>query len=301
MSDPATELWTRSIVATTDVGLQVFEAGAGPVVVMVHGWPDTHVLWTGLAAELAARFRVIAYDTRGMGESGHPGSDAGFVLERLADDLRAVVDAVSPDAPVHLVAHDWGSIQAWEAVCQPWAVGRVSSFTSISGPSLDHVGRWVRRSVSPPTPRSVGRLLRQGVASSYVPLFLSPLGPRLLRGLFPSEERWARFLEATEGIRPAAGHHAPTLPYDMVTGLSYYRANRRRVLRPQERRTEVPVLLLVPTRDQAVPSVSLEETARWAPDLRRRDLPYGHWIVLARPDLVATEVSAFIEGLPVGS
>lgn len=287
--------WARSVV-TTDVGLQVFAAGDGPVVVMVHGWPDTHELWTGVAALLAPRFRVVAYDTRGMGESGHPGADGGFTLERLAEDLRAVVDAVSPDAPVHLLAHDWGSIQAWEAVCEPWAEDRIASFTSISGPNLDHVGRWVRRSVRPPTPRSVARLLRQAAASSYVPLFLTPLGPRLLRALFPSRERWERFLEVTEGIRPG-GHHAETLPYDMVHGLAYYRANRSRVARPRERQTRIPVLLLVPTRDRAVRNVSYDETPRWASDVRRRDVPSGHWVVLDRPDLVADEVFRFVDRL----
>jgi pimeloyl-ACP methyl ester carboxylesterase len=293
--------WTRSVAAATDVSLQLFEGGEGPVVVMVHGWPDTHHLWSGVAALLAPRFRVVAYDTRGMGESGHPGSDEGFVLERLAEDLRAVIDAVSPDAPVHVLAHDWGSIQSWEAVCEPWAVDRIASFTSISGPNLDHVGRWLRRSVLPPTPRGVAQLVRQGVASSYIPALLSPLGPPLLRGLVGSRARWERFLEVTEGIRPAGRHHATTLPDDMVNGLAYYRANRSRVLRPRERRTEVPVMLIVPTRDRAVRSVSYEETARSTSHLRRRDLPYGHWVVLDRPDLVAGELTRFVDRLSVTS
>ena len=290
--------WVRSTVSSGGVELAVFEAGeaTGPVVVLVHGWPDTHHLWTDVAALLASRFKVVAYDTRGMGESGHPGGDDGFVIERLAEDLRAVLDAVSPDAPAHVVGHDWGSIQAWEAVCEPWAEERIASYTTISGPNLDHLARWVRRSLGTPTPTSVLRVLRQGAASSYVPIFASPLGPVLLPRLFGSRERWARMLERTERIRPAERHHAPTLAEDMVNGLAYYRANLG--LRPKparRRRTSVPVLLLVPTRDVAVKPVSYEEVPRWVENLERRDLPYGHWVALARPDLVAREVTAFID------
>jgi pimeloyl-ACP methyl ester carboxylesterase len=82
----------------------------------------------------------------------------------------------------------------------------------------------------------------------------------------------------------------------MVNGLAYYRANLG--LRPKparQRRTSVPVLLLVPTRDVAVKPVSYEEVPRWVENLERRDLPYGHWVALARPDLVAREVTAFID------
>jgi pimeloyl-ACP methyl ester carboxylesterase len=294
--------WVRSTVSSGGVELAVFESGDGadddgrPVVVLVHGWPDTHHLWTDVAALLATRFRVVAYDTRGMGESGHPGSDEGFVLERLAEDLRAVLDAVSPDIPAHVVGHDWGSIQSWEAVCEPWAEERIASFTSISGPNLDHLSRWVRRSLAAPTPASVLRVLRQGLASSYVPVFASPLGPVLLPRLLGSRERWSRFLERTERIRPAERHHAPTLAGDMVNGLAYYRANiGRRLGSARRRTTSVPVLLLVPTRDAAVKPVSYEEVPRWAENLERRELPYGHWVALARPDLVAREITAYVE------
>ena len=58
----------------------------------------------------------------------------GFTLEKLTDDFLAVADAVSPDRPVHLVGHDWGSVQAWEFVTVPRTEGRIASFTSMSGP-----------------------------------------------------------------------------------------------------------------------------------------------------------------------
>ena len=283
------------MVTSGPVALAVFEAGdrGRPTLLMVHGWPDTHRLWDGVAAELVDEFHVVAYDTRGMGESGDPDDVAGFGIEPLADDLLAVADAVSPDALVHLLAHDWGSVQAWEAVCRPGAADRFATMTSMSGPSLDHMGHWVRRALATRRPAHLRHVLAQGAASAYVLLFMSPLG-RWLFGRFGSRDRWQRFLERTEGIRPDPGHHRHALRDDMVSGLRYYRANLPRLRRPRERRTTVPVLQLVATRDRAIRPVGLREADRWVERLERRELAYGHWVPLARPDLVAAETAAFI-------
>ncbi|HSU03422.1 MAG TPA: alpha/beta fold hydrolase, partial [Nocardioides sp.] len=153
------------------VDLAVFEGGdpAGPVVLMVHGWPDTHRVWDGVAEHLGDEVRLVAYDTRGQGESVMAGSDEHFTLDLLADDLLAVVDAVSPDRPVHVVGHDWGSVQAWEAVCRPAAASRIASFTSMSGPNLHHVAAWARRTLRHPAPGALLGLVGQAVSSSYVP------------------------------------------------------------------------------------------------------------------------------------
>ena len=101
--DRKDEFWSRRTVQNGDVTLAVFEAGdpSRPTLVMVHGWPDTHRLWTGVARLLAAEFRLVAYDTRGFGESSEPDADSAYELPQLAQDFRAVVDAVSPDPTEH--------------------------------------------------------------------------------------------------------------------------------------------------------------------------------------------------------
>jgi pimeloyl-ACP methyl ester carboxylesterase len=291
---------TRRAVRSGDVELAVFECGdpAAPTVLLVHGWPDTHHLWLGVAQELAGRFHVVTYDTRGMGESEDPGSLDAFTLERLAADVLAVADAVSPHAPVHLVGHDWGSVQGWEAVCDPRAATRIASFVSISGPDLDHMGHWLRRQLTAPSPRSLLRLLRQSAASSYVWFFASPLAPPVLGHAFTAD-RWRAFLRHTQGVRDADWGVAASLPDDMVRGLRYYRANLGGLRAPRQRRTTVPVLLLVPTRDVAIKPFVHDEVARWAERVERREVPYGHWVALQRPALVAEEVESFIGSLTV--
>ena len=286
----------RRTVRNGDIELAVFEAGdpAAPTVLLVHGWPDTHQLWHAVTDHLAADFHVVSYDTRGMGATTDPGSVEGFALAELADDLFAVADAVSPEAPVHVLGHDWGSVQSWEAVCDPRADGRIASFTSISGPSVDHLGHWVRRQLGSASPKGIVDVLLQAASSSYVAFFVSPLAPAAFRKI-ASKERWDQFLLKAEGLQPSPENHAATLEQDMVSGLRYYRANALGGLGgPRERRTRIPVLQLVATKDPAIRPANLDESARWAENLERRELPYGHWVPLSHPEVVAEETARFI-------
>ena len=293
--DHLTPFAARRTVRRPDVDLVVVEGGnpAGPTVVMVHGWPDTHRMWTAVAGLLAPDFRVVAYDTRGQGLS-HAARGASYALEDLASDLRAVVDAVSPDTAVHVVGHDWGSIQGWEAVCEPGAEERFASFTSMSGPNLDHVAAWARRTLRRPTPPGIAALVAQCVSSAYVPFFVSPLAPPVLRAV-GDRERWRRLLGAAEGHPPAPDGHAPSLADDMARGLRYYRANILGASRhPRRRTTRVPVLQLALTRDLAVRRGALVASDRWVDHLERKDLPHGHWVALTHPEVVVEEVDRFV-------
>ncbi|HSU02873.1 MAG TPA: alpha/beta fold hydrolase, partial [Nocardioides sp.] len=240
---------------------------AGPVVLMVHGWPDTHRVWDGVAEHLGDEVRLVAYDTRGQGASVMAGSDEQFTLDLLADDLLAVVDAVSPGRLVHVVGHDWGSVQAWEAVCRPAAASRIASFTSMSGPNLHHVAAWARRTLRHPAPGALLGLVGQAVSSSYVPFLVSPLAPPVLGAL---------------GTR------------DMVSGLRYYRANLGHWRHPVEQRTGVPVLQLALTRDPAVRPASLAASDPWTDTLERRELPHGHWAATTHPEVVAEHVRGWV-------
>ena len=265
--------WRRRTVRGDGVDLAVHETGDidAPVVVLVHGFPDTHRVWLPVAERLAPDLRVVLYDTRGQGLSPTDAPDAAFALPHLAADLMAVVDDASPDRPTHFVGHDWGSVQGWEAVCEPRADDRIASFTSISGPNLDHVAAWTRRTLRRPTPAGVARLAGQGLASSYVPFLVSPLAPPVLRVL---------------GGR------------DMVSGLRYYRGNLLTpTLRPRERRTSVPVLQLALTRDPAIRGATLEASDPWCDDLRRHHLPLGHWAPRTHPDVVAEEILGHVTGV----
>ena len=104
-------------------------------------------------------------------------------------------------------------MQAWEAVCRPGAETRIASFTSISGPNLDHVGHWVRRTLARPSPAGVAGLLAQAASSSYVPFLVSPLAPPLLGILAPGRGSGLRYYRGNlRGARAAPATSPPPSP-----------------------------------------------------------------------------------------
>ncbi|MGW1813218.1 SDR family oxidoreductase [Streptomyces sp. NPDC002125] len=289
----ARERW----VSTGGIELCVAELGdpAQPTVVLVHGYPDSKEVWSEVAGRLADRFHVVLYDVRGHGRSTTPKPlRGGFTLEKLTDDFLAVVDAVSPDAPVHLVGHDWGSVQAWEFATVERTRGRIASFTSMSGPSLDHLGHWVKKRTSHPGPRHVGQLLGQGAKSWYIYALHTPVLPELAwRGTLGRQ--WPRILRRMEKV-PADGYPTASLPQDAAHGAWLYRDNiRSRLRRPRpDAYAHVPVQLITPTGDAFLSPVLYDELDRWAPRLVRRSLPAKHWIPRTRPDQLASWITDFL-------
>ena len=301
--------WNRSTVRNDDVELAVFELDSPvdgpddrPVVILVHGWPDTHHLWDHVAPELGDDVRVIAYDTRGYGESTRPEAVDDYQLKYLAADLFDVIDAVSPDKPVHLVAHDWGSVQTWEAVTTPGADAKIKSFTSVSGPNLDYLGEWALDNLSRPTPRNLARTASQVASSAYTALFQIPVLPQLFWKTFGSERNWTEFLHLVEGTPRENVSFAPTLQEDMASGLRFYSANlRRKLLNPDPRPTTVPVLEVVNDRDIALRARIYDKTHTHASKLWRKDSSTGHWLPYTNPSYLAQTAREFIDLIENGT
>jgi pimeloyl-ACP methyl ester carboxylesterase len=269
---------TRFVTSTDGVRLAVHVSGKpdGPVLVAVHGFPDNHSVWDGVAAELGDEFRVVTYDVRGAGESDKPTGRAAYRVTQLGDDLLAVLDDVSPDAPVHLLGHDWGSMQLWEPLAEPRFASRVATFTSISGPSLDHAGVWLRDR------GHLGATLRQLAASTYMGLFQVPRLPELALRRAPVER------VAGRAVRRSAA--------DKTNGINLYRANvARRVLRPRPPHLHLPVLVLAPVDDPyAQLRTATEAPVPFVADLTVERIPGSHWVVTEDPGRVAEHVRSFI-------
>jgi len=283
---------TRDITTTDGLALRVYESGppSAPTVVCVHGYPDDHTVWDGVAAELANRYHVVSYDVRGAGESGKPAGRQAYRLDQLVRDLAAVIDAVSPDRPVHLLAHDWGSIQAWHAVTGRRLRDRIASYTSISGPCLNHADHWFRSRLRRPTPRALWELLTQLRSSSYIAFFQLPLLPELA---------WRTGLaQWVQGLME--GSDSPAVS-DAVHGVQLYRANMfLRRTAPAPRTTDMPVQVLAPQRDPTVSSSLQTDIRRWVPNLAVRELPAGHWLPRTHPQTVARCASELIEHVEGG-
>lgn len=285
----------NQIVNSGDVQLAVYSwgtPGSKPTVVLVHGYPDAASVWKASAELLAERYHVVAYDVRGAGRSSRPAQTAAYDLEHLVNDLAAVVDAVSPDRPVHLVCHDWGSIQCWEAVTTDSMAGRIASYTSISGPSLDHAGYWIMQRLKSGSPEKLAQVARQLAHSWYVGMFHLPvLAPAMWK--LGMDKLWPVFLQKVEGI---TAEPSETQADDGSTGVKLYRANfAKRVLNPQVRRTDLPVQLIVPTGDKFMVREIWDDLPQWAPNVWRREVHAGHWLQVSDPQRVADWAAEFID------
>ncbi len=134
----------RSTVASPGGGdLAVFERGvpgdANRTILCVHGWPDCHEVWDLVADRLAAAGdHVVTFDVRGVGASTPATVRRPYRITEMAADIDAVIASTSPARPVHLVGHDWGGAEGWEYVLSDASEGRVATYTSMSGPSLEH-------------------------------------------------------------------------------------------------------------------------------------------------------------------
>jgi pimeloyl-ACP methyl ester carboxylesterase len=286
-------------------GLSLFVTEAGdsgrPTILLVHGFPDTSAVWDPIVERLAGAFHVVRYDVRGAGQSDAPARRAGYGLPLLVEDMAAVAHATSPEAPVHLVAHDWGSIQGWEAVTTKALADRFSSYTSISGPPLDHAGLWARRHR---TLRASDFMswLRQAQHSWYIAFFHLPLIPELMRRNRRATGLWAKALHRREGAPTDDRWPASTFGADFAHGVELYRANvRSRMLNPEIRQTDIPVQLVIPLRDRYVTPALLDGLEEWGSAIWRRPVDAGHWVIRTDPDVIATAIREIVACVDEGT
>jgi pimeloyl-ACP methyl ester carboxylesterase len=219
----------------------------GPVVFLLHGWPQTPACWDGVLPDLAAAgLRVVAPAQRGYSPGARSREVSAYRLDRLVADVLGMADAVGADR-FDVVGHDWGGAVAWGlAAAHP---DRVRTMTSLATP---HPAAMVRA-----LPRSA-----QGLRSAYVPVFALPWAtPKVLaaRGCAP-----LRALLVRSGLDPAhADAYARAMTEDdaMAASLRWYRA----ALSPGGGRrvgpVTVPTLYVWGSADGALGRTAAEGTA----------------------------------------
>ncbi len=265
-----------------------------PTILAIHGYPDNHHVWDQVATTLGRRFNVVAYDVRGAGQSSTPADRSGYRLAQLVADVGAVIEHLGVDE-VHLLAHDWGSIQAWAAVTDDAVMGKIASFTSVSGPHLNYAGKFLR---SARTPRALIDVIKQILASSYIWFFLCPGVPELAI----RSRATVKVFEAVERIGASGTRRERGSAYrsidDYLNGLNLYRANMPApILSPpaQLPQTTVPVQVLVARQDYFVSPALQRFTGSIPEGGRIVPIEGGHWVVTAHPDVIARLTGEWVD------
>jgi pimeloyl-ACP methyl ester carboxylesterase len=269
------------------VRLHYVEAGTGPLVVLLHGFPEFWFAWRAqITALAAAGYRVVAPDLRGYNTSSKPSRVSDYTAQRLAGDVRALI-AERGEQQAMVVGHDWGGVVAWTTAFEhPGAVARLAIL------DMPHPRRMLEGL----------RTLRQLRRSWYVFAFQPPgLPERLI-----ARDRWAALRAPLEqDARPGALSPADIDRYvqawsqpGAATGmLNYYRAAFRRApwraaadIRP----VTAPTLVIWGERDRHLGVELAEPHTADVPRLERVvRLDASHWVHHDEPETVSRLLAEF--------
>jgi pimeloyl-ACP methyl ester carboxylesterase len=262
------------------VRLHYVETGEGPLVVLLHGFPEFWWTWRHQIPVLAAAgFRVVALDMRGYAESDKPPRWQDYRMEILAADIAALITELGEER-AHVVGHDWGAAVAWGvATFHPEQVDRLAVL------NVPHPERMLHTLQT-----SFGQLRR----SWYMFFFQIPWLPeRLMRwgGRRTFENLYKEAKPGAYTAEDVARSEAALLGPDGLRGpINYYRA----VLRQSPRRAKAqfkpipaPTLVIWGEQDRHLMAKMADPDPRLVPDVRVERLPdASHWVQHDEPERV---------------
>jgi pimeloyl-ACP methyl ester carboxylesterase len=260
----------------------------GPVVVLLHGFPELNTMWNSVIPPLTASgYRCLAPNQRGYSPGARPPRRRDYRLSELAEDVRALIDA-SGAARVHLVGHDWGATVAWH-VAQLFP-DRLLSVTPMSVPHPIAFDKAILTS-------------RQFLASWYMFFFQLPRIP----------EWWAKHGRGkwtTAGLIDMRAQHASRTELEKQTEalegaetatINWYRALPFANFRQLRKKVSVPTMYIWSDEDMYLRSKGARLCADYLTGDYRFEVLEGvsHWILDEAPDAVADLLLDWFAAHPV--
>ena len=268
----AADLGQSGFVDSGGVKLHFVAAGEGPLLVLLHGFPDYHYTWRDQMPALSKHFRVVALDLRGYNRSDKPEGVDNYKLDRLIADVAAVLVHFN-QRKVILVGHDWGGLIAWAfAATHPDKVDRLVIL------NLPHPNGLLRELASNP---------EQQKNSQYAREFQKPeaarfVVPELLVAWVKEPEARTEYFEA--------------MKRSSIEGmLNYYKANYpREPYRADAKLPPVkcPVMMIHGLDDKYLLPGALNDTWKWVErDLTLITVPgAGHFVHRDKPEFVTRKM-----------
>jgi pimeloyl-ACP methyl ester carboxylesterase len=278
---PPAEQWTHHHAQVNGARLHYVEHGSGPLVVLLHGFPECWYGWRHqIGALAAAGFRVIAPDLRGYNLSEKTRDVCAYTVPNLARDIVELVRHLGDDKAT-IVGHDWGGAIAWHMAMHHAKV--VEKLVILNAP---HPATMLRELRKP----------QQQLKSSYILFFQIPLLPEIVI-------RWRNFallrrVFQLDPVRPNVfsphdieqNRRALARRGALTCALNYYRAllrcrEEKRVL--NARRIKAQTLVLWGERDRYLNVGLTHGLEKWVPNLRLEMFPNAsHWIHHEEPERV---------------
>jgi len=265
---PADELGDEGFVDSGGVKLHYVTAGKGPLIVLLHGFPDYWYTWRAQMPALAKHGQVVALDLRGYNKSDQPKGVENYTMEKLIEDVAAVVKHFKADKAT-VVGHDWGGAIAW-------------------GFAMQHPDKTERLMIlNLPHPKGLMRELannpKQQKASEYARVFQAPgadktLSPELL--VF-----WVKEADAKK-------QYVEAMRRSSLEGmLNYYKANYPKAPYKDDQQlppVKCPVLMIHGLEDPYLLPGALNDTWKWIEkDFTLVTIPKaGHFVHRDAPELV---------------
>ncbi len=293
---------TATLRFTTAPGVEIACRASGPAdaprLLFLHGFPEGGFIWDDLRARFSDRFRCLAPDLRGYGDSSAPAEVSAYRAKHLVADIAAVI-AQSGEGPLHaLVAHDWGGAVAWNlAALQP---GLLQRLVIVNSP---HPALFQRELSRNPAQQVGSAYMNDLCAADAEARFAADDFAGLFRFLTHQGGADAWLDDATRAQYRAVWSRGLTGP------LNFYRASPLRPptasdpgatavqLPPGMVTVRVPTLVIWGEADTALPPTLLDGLDAYVADLRIERVPGGtHWLVHEQPARVAALLAGFLGG-----
>lgn len=284
--------WHHDTIHTNGIKLHYVTQGEGPLMLMLHGFPEFWYSWRHQIPEFARDHKVVALDLRGYNDSDKPEAKSAYVMAEFIKDIKGVIEGLGYERCV-LVGHDWGGAIAWSfAYAYPALVDRLIVL------NLPHPAKFAEGLRTP----------QQLLRSAYIFFFQLPVLPELLI-------QWNDF-QALEAAFKGMAVDKTTFSNDdieayknafakrdaLTATLNYYRNMFAQGLTTSDWGIlTVPTLLIWGEADAALGKELTYGTEKYVQDFRIRYIPNcSHWVQQERSQLVNQLMREFL-GERVGS
>lgn len=281
--------WKHEYITTNGVKLHYVTQGEGPLMLMLHGFPEFWYSWRHQIPEFANDFKVVALDLRGYNDSDKPQDKSAYVMAEFILDVEGVIKGLGYEKCV-LVGHDWGGAIAWSfAYAHPEMVERLIVL------NIPHPAKFAQGFRTP----------QQLLRSSYIFLFQLPGLPELL--LQASDYQALETAFKGMAVNKSAFTQADIDAYKdaaakrgaMTAALNYYRnVGQQGLLSSDWSVLEVPTLMIWGENDTALGKELTYGTEAYVRDFRIKYIPNcSHWVQQEQPQLVNQYMREFLEPL----